>query len=90
MDGEAGQPKGEHLNLIVKDATGGEVQFKVKSTTKFGKIFTAYANKKSLDVRAIKFLFDGNRLQDDMTPAEMEMEDGDAIDAMLEQVGGAV
>ncbi|KIY94713.1 hypothetical protein MNEG_13251 [Monoraphidium neglectum] len=51
---EAPVPKGEALNIVVKDATGNEIQFKVKTTTKFGKIFSAYAQKKNLDVRSIK------------------------------------
>ena len=36
----------------------------------------------------IRFLFDGNRLRDNQTPDELEMEDDDVIDAMLFQVGG--
>jgi small ubiquitin-related modifier len=31
---------------------------------------------------------DGERLRPDQTPEEMDMEDGDCIDAMMEQVGG--
>jgi hypothetical protein len=34
-DGEA---KPEAINLTVRDQSGGEVQFKVKPTTKFGKV----------------------------------------------------
>lgn len=84
-----GAVKGEALTIVVKDATGGEVQFKVKTTTKFQKVFEAYAGKKSLDARSIKFLFEGQRVHETMTPADLDMEDGDSIDAMLEQVGGA-
>jgi small ubiquitin-related modifier len=36
----------------------------------------------------IRFLFDGNRLRENQTPDELEMEDDDVIDAMLFQVGG--
>ena len=32
--------------------------FKVKPTTKMGKVFAAYASKKSVEQRSIKFLFD--------------------------------
>ncbi|RCV28757.1 hypothetical protein SETIT_5G428500v2 [Setaria italica] len=39
---------------------------------------------------AIAFLFDGRRLRGEQTPDELEMEDGDEIDAMLHQTGGYV
>lgn len=37
-----------------------------------------------------RFLFDGHRLDANETPADADMEDGDVIDAVLEQLGGAV
>ena len=52
-------------------------------------IFNAYASKKAIDVKQIKFVFDGQRLSETDTPESMGMEDGDNIDAFLEQVGGA-
>ncbi|KAG1880900.1 hypothetical protein F4604DRAFT_1748667 [Suillus subluteus] len=35
-----------------------------------------------------KFTYDGKRLRAENTPVDMEMEDGDIIDAHLEQLGG--
>ena len=34
------------------------------------------------------FLHDGMRLRDEQTPADLDMEDGDSLDVMMEQVGG--
>ena len=51
-------------------------------------IFNAYSSKKAIDVNQIKFVFDGQRLVETATPDSMGMEDGDNIDAFLEQVGG--
>uniref|UniRef100_A0A061SCP4 Small ubiquitin-related modifier n=1 Tax=Tetraselmis sp. GSL018 TaxID=582737 RepID=A0A061SCP4_9CHLO len=82
------KPESTQLNLTVKSQDGDQVQFKVKSTTKFEKIFAAYCNKKSVDRHAIRFLFDGARLDSESSPQEIGMEDGDIIDAMQEQVGG--
>ena len=48
----------------------------------------AYCVRQSLQMDQIRFLFDGNRLRENQTPDELEMEDDDAIDAMLFQVGG--
>jgi small ubiquitin-related modifier len=64
------------------------VHFKVKKNTKFSKIFDAYCNKKSLAKDQLRFLQDGVRINGDTTPEELDMEDGDCIEAMMQQVGG--
>ncbi|QCE11530.1 small ubiquitin-related modifier [Vigna unguiculata] len=48
----------------------------------------AYCDRQSVDFSSIAFLFDGRRLRAEQTPDELEMEDGDEIDAMLHQTGG--
>ena len=58
-------------------------------TTKLGKIFDAYAARKGLEPNALRFTFDGQRVDRNSTPKMMEMEDNDQIDVFLQQVGGA-
>ena len=41
-----------------------------------------------MDHTHVRFVYDGTRVQPDMTPDDLDMEDGDTIDAFLEQVGG--
>lgn len=41
------------------------------------------------DYHAIRFTFDGERVLSNQTPAELETEDGDIVDAWSEQLGGA-
>lgn len=43
-------------------------------------IFNAYSQKKAIDVKQIKFVFDGQRLLEAATPESMDMEDGDGED----------
>ena len=62
--------------------------FKVKKSTKFEKIFQAYADRVGKPSGSIRFVFDGNRLNNDQTPADLGMEDNDHIDAMVQQTGG--
>lgn len=38
---------------------------------------------------SVVFMFDGHRLDNEQTPAEVEMEEGDQIDVMIHQEGGA-
>lgn len=76
------------INLVVAAQDGTQVHFKVKRTTPFQKVFNAYATRQNLNSESLKFLFDGRRLKAHETPADYDMEDGDSIDCMLEQLGG--
>ncbi|CDP03888.1 unnamed protein product [Coffea canephora] len=78
-----------HINLKVKGQDGNEVFFRIKRSTQLRKLMTAYCDRQSVDLNSIAFLFDGRRLRGEQTPDELEMEDGDEIDAMLHQTGGA-
>ena len=53
------------------------------------KLMTAYANRQGVQLRAIRFLFDGERIKETDTPKDIGLEDGDSIDVVMEQVGGA-
>ncbi|KAF7340851.1 Ubiquitin-like protein SMT3 [Mycena sanguinolenta] len=77
------------INIKVVSSTGEEVFFKIKRSTKLSKLQGAYASKVGKDVSSIRFLYDGARINDDDTPASLDMEDNDTIDVMVEQVGGA-
>ncbi|KAK0520092.1 SUMO protein smt3 [Tilletia horrida] len=79
----------EQLNIKVKDADGNEVFFKVKKHTRLSKLRKAYADRMGKQEAQIRFVFDGERITDEDTPATLNMEDNDEIDAMVEQVGGA-
>ncbi|KAI0795869.1 ubiquitin-like protein [Abortiporus biennis] len=87
------EPKAEDanapINIKVVTQTGEEVFFKIKRNTKLSKLQGAYANKVGKDVGSIRFLYDGNRVNDTDTPASLDMEDNDTIDVMVEQVGGS-
>ncbi|XAR58731.1 hypothetical protein NMG60_11014237 [Bertholletia excelsa] len=77
-----------HINLKVKGQDGNEVFFRIKRSTALRKLMTAYCDRQSVELNSIAFLFDGRRLRGEQTPDELEMEDGDEIDAMLHQTGG--
>mmetsp|Transcript_38717 Transcript_38717/g.62714 ORF Transcript_38717/g.62714 Transcript_38717/m.62714 type:complete len:99 (+) Transcript_38717:180-476(+) len=82
------QKPGSHINLKVKSQDGSEVHFKIKKTSTFQKLMDAYCNRQGVAVDSVRFVFDGKRLQATETPEALEMEDGDSIDAMIQQVGG--
>ncbi|XP_073155372.1 small ubiquitin-related modifier 1 isoform X1 [Henckelia pumila] len=78
-----------HINLKVKGQDGNELFFRIKRNTQLKKLMNAYCERQSVDINSIAFLFDGRRIRAEQTPDELEMEDGDEIDAMLHQTGGA-
>ncbi|KIK64195.1 hypothetical protein GYMLUDRAFT_40484 [Collybiopsis luxurians FD-317 M1] len=75
------------LNLNIQ-FEGTQVTVKVKPNMQFKKIFEAAEKKFNKSAGTLKFTHEGTRINADDTPAGLEMEDGDLIDAFLEQLGG--
>ena len=58
---------------------GNVVWFKIMKNAKLKKLMEAYCARQRLQMDQIRFMFDGNRLQDSQTPDELEMGDHDVI-----------
>lgn len=84
------EPKGEadRISLRVVGQDGGEVFFKIRNNTPMAKLFKAYTERKSINPNSIRFLFDGQRINETDTPKSLGMEENDVIDALLQQTGG--
>ena len=78
----------DKLDLKVRDGNGAVTHFKVKKSTKFRKILTAYAGKAGINPDTIRMMVDGQRVHLEQCPGDYDMESGDQIDAMAEQQGG--
>eukprot|EP00916_Digyalum_oweni_P004695 GHVL01008299.1.p1 GENE.GHVL01008299.1~~GHVL01008299.1.p1 ORF type:complete len:103 (+),score=14.95 GHVL01008299.1:38-346(+) len=83
-------PNSEHMTIKVKNAHGEEVQFRVKKTTQFRRIITAYCSRLGQSENTVRFLFDGERVRADQTAQDLGMENDDCIDALVEQTGGSL
>lgn len=57
----------EHLNIKVTD-NNNEVFFKIKRTTKLEKLMSAFCDRQGKSMTAVRFLFDGTRVQPTDTP----------------------
>lgn len=57
----------EHLNIKVTD-NNNEVFFKIKRTTKLEKLMNAFCERQGKSMTAVRFLFDGTRVQPTDTP----------------------
>lgn len=61
----------ERFELSIKDGNDFRMFFRVKRTTVFGKVFETFAGKLQREVRSYRFLFDGVRIEPQMTPGEV-------------------
>jgi small ubiquitin-related modifier len=78
----------DHVNLTIKDPQGEEVYFKVKRTTRMRKLFQAFCKRSNTDPSTMRFFYQGDRIDDEQTPADLGLRDGDKIDAFVRQVAG--
>eukprot|EP00339_Tiarina_fusa_P004581 CAMPEP_0117042784 /NCGR_PEP_ID=MMETSP0472-20121206/29773_1 /TAXON_ID=693140 ORGANISM="Tiarina fusus, Strain LIS" /NCGR_SAMPLE_ID=MMETSP0472 /ASSEMBLY_ACC=CAM_ASM_000603 /LENGTH=111 /DNA_ID=CAMNT_0004754117 /DNA_START=19 /DNA_END=354 /DNA_ORIENTATION=- len=78
----------DHINLRVVAQDGNEVYFKIRKTTPMKKLMGAYCERQGVAMDSIRFLFNGQRIQPEQDPSQLDMEDSDVIDAVLAQTGG--
>ena len=79
----------EKLDLKVRDSHGAVTHFKVKKSTKFRKILTArMPARRESKKELFALMVDGGRVNLEQCPGDLDMENGDQIDAMVEQQGG--
>jgi small ubiquitin-related modifier len=71
---------GATITIRVKEQAGEETYFKVKRSTKMSKVFDAFALRKGVARKALRFLLDGERVTDDSTPESLDLEENDQID----------
>ncbi|EOA17815.1 hypothetical protein CARUB_v10006213mg [Capsella rubella] len=72
------------LNVMGEDEEGVRV-FKVRRDTKLLKLMEQYHDLRGFEWNTFRFLLDGTRIREYNTPDELELKDGDEIDAMLYQ-----
>jgi len=82
---EAEQP----MKISVVSQDGQVIEFKIKKTTPFRKLMSAYCDRTKLAQNTVRFTFDGSRINDSDTPKSMDMEDGDTIEVFTQQTGGS-
>jgi small ubiquitin-related modifier len=79
----------QHINLTIKDPQGEETYFKVKRSTRMRKLFQAFCKRGNIDPGTMRFFFQGERINEDHTPDDIGLHDGDKIDAFVRQTAGA-
>lgn len=47
-----------------------------------------YCNRNGFPKDSVRFVFEGNTIKDNDTPESLKMNEGDEVDALIEQHGG--
>ncbi len=63
------------IRIKVRDEVGMEVLFKVKLNTQMRKIKEKYCEKSTKSPSTVRFLFDGETVNDETTPKEVKLVD---------------
>ncbi|KAJ3332313.1 hypothetical protein HDU76_000643 [Blyttiomyces sp. JEL0837] len=66
-----------------------EIAFKIRRTTPMEKLIRAFTEKNGAGQGTYRFSYNGDRLNPHKTPDDLEMDDGDLIEATVEQLGGS-
>ena len=86
----AQQKSNDYVTLKVSQEGLGEVHFRVKMSTKMSKLKNNFCERQGLNKSAVRFTFEGQRIEDDMTPADLDLQDDDLIEVFSEQTGGSL
>ncbi|CAI9105024.1 OLC1v1003855C1 [Oldenlandia corymbosa var. corymbosa] len=75
------------VQIIVQKLDSIDVTMRVKKNVKLGKVMVVYCNRMGLRMDALRFTIDGKRVNEQQTPNDVGLEDGDVIDVWSEQLG---
>lgn len=70
------------VSIIVRSQEA-EVNFKAKRERPLMKLMSSFCRRQGKNPNSVRFIYDGQRLKDGNTPDELEMEDGDVIEAQV-------
>ncbi|XP_019086724.1 PREDICTED: putative small ubiquitin-related modifier 7 [Camelina sativa] len=77
-----------HISIKIKSQDDICVYFRIKRDVELRTMMHAYSAKVGQQMSCFRFHFDGVRIKPYHTPNELELEDGDEIDALVEQTAG--
>lgn len=88
VDSAKPRPRKDTVNVSVVGPDNTTLKFKIKRSATLEKLMLAFCENRGHQADGIRFLYDGARVRPEDTADDLELEDGDTIDAMLAQIGG--
>ena len=80
--------KKKGIELSVRLPSTEKLTIRVKPDTAFKKLFDAVAKHLGVDPGSLTFQYDGEKISPTQCAKMLEMEDGDQVDCLTQQVGG--
>ncbi|ANM71062.1 unnamed protein product [Arabidopsis thaliana] len=77
-----------HITIKIKSQDDICVYFRIKRDVELRTMMQAYSDKVGQQMSAFRFHCDGIRIKPNQTPNELDLEDGDEIDAFVDQIAG--
>ncbi|KAG7534385.1 Rad60/SUMO-like domain [Arabidopsis thaliana x Arabidopsis arenosa] len=77
-----------HITVKIKSQDDICVYYRIKKDVELRAMMQAYSDKVGVEMSAFKFHLDGIRIKPNQTPNELDLEDGDEIDAFVYQIAG--
>lgn len=74
------------IEVTVVNQEGTEVTFKIRTTSRLERLMRTFADRIGQHFEAVRFLFDGQRINQDQTPQSLGMENGDQIECVCLRV----
>jgi small ubiquitin-related modifier len=81
------QSPSKFIRILVMNAMGEEEAFTMRDDMRFAELFPAYAERRGIPTDGLRLVFDGWRSEPEETFRDLGMEDGDIVDAFMEQLG---
>ena len=75
----------DKIDVKVIDDDGTEIFYKLRYRTPLRKLMNAFCQRQRGMLSSVRFLFDGTRINEHQTAADLGMVDGDVMDMMKEQ-----
>jgi small ubiquitin-related modifier len=79
------------ISIKIRSGPGEEIVFKVKPTTKVGKLMNAYKTRTGAEAGDIRFTFEGQTIHEgdaEKSVAELGLGNDDVIQVVARQIGG--
>ncbi|XAR58692.1 hypothetical protein NMG60_11014184 [Bertholletia excelsa] len=75
------------VTLRLQRQDEGDKFFRIRRDLPLRRLMLAYCERLGLHIDAVRFCFDGKRVKDSQTANDLEMKDGDVIDAFSDMLG---
>ena len=87
---ESSQKKSNYIKIKVVNQNANQVMFRVKKSIQMKKLMRSFAQRTNVNLKELRFFYDGVRIKERDTPESLRMANNDMIDLFSKQDGGSL